>query len=79
MYKSGVQYNTLTTVNNVNQNHGRRCTFLKSIGSYHAIPACSGICENCSRKPDKRPVIVPETSDHNAPWSVSAESYGTFV
>ena len=32
-------------------------------------------------KPDKRPVIVPpETSgSQRAPWSVSAESYGTFL
>ena len=83
MYKSGVQYNTLTTVNNVNQNHGREVyLFLKSIGSYHMqfLPVLEYV-KTVPGKPDKRPVIVPpETSgSQRAPWSVSAESYGTFL
>ncbi len=74
MYKGGVQYNTLTTVNNVNQDHGREIYhFLKSIGSYHMqfLPVLEYV----------KSVIVPPgtTGSSRAPWSVSAEKYGQFL
>ena len=74
MYKGGVQYNTLTTVNHVNQDHGREIyLFLKSIGSYHMqfLPVLEYI---------KSGIVPPGTSgSHVAPWSVSSEKYGDFL
>ncbi|MFA5443523.1 MAG: anaerobic sulfatase maturase [Bacteroidales bacterium] len=74
MYKGGVQYNTLTTVNNVNQDHGREIyLFLKSIGSYHMqfLPVLEYI---------KSGIVPPGTpGSHVAPWSVSSQKYGEFL
>ncbi|MFA5302882.1 MAG: anaerobic sulfatase maturase [Bacteroidales bacterium] len=83
MYKGGVQYNTLTTVNNINQDHGGEIyLFLKSIGSYHMqfLPVLEYVTSVTGKQKD-RPVIVPPGTPGSYPasWSVSAEKYGNFL
>ncbi|HOO43181.1 MAG TPA: anaerobic sulfatase maturase [Bacteroidales bacterium] len=74
MYKDKVQYNTLTTVNHVNQEYGKEIyLFLKSIGSYHMqfLPVLEYI---------KSGIVPPGTpGSHVAPWSVSSQKYGKFL
>ena len=83
MYKGGVQYNTLTTVNNINQDHGGEIyLFLKSIGSYHMqfLPVLEHVTSITGKQKD-RPVIVPPGTPGSYPasWSVSAEKFGNFL
>ncbi len=74
MYKGSVQYNTLTTVNHINQEYGKEIyLFLKSIGSFHMqfLPVLEYI---------KSGIVPPGTpGSHMAPWSVSSLEYGKFL
>lgn len=88
LYRAGVQYNTMTTVNKSSEGHGLEVyNFMKSLGSRYMqfMPVVEHIKYplNAAGKPNKgaRPHIVdPNEQDAIlAPWSVSAMGYGRFM
>lgn len=81
LHRSGVEFNTMTTVNSSSEGRGREVyRFLKSIGS--RFMQFMPVVEHTLTRPDQpRPFIVaPETPQSQlAPWSVSAKGYGEFM
>lgn len=88
LYRNGVDYNTMTTVNRCSEGHGLEVyNFMKSLGSHHMqfMPVVEHVKHPLSAngKPNKgaRPFIVdPATEGATiAPWSVSSIGYGKFM
>ena len=80
LYKAGVDYNTMATVNNAGEGHGLEIySFLKSLGSRYIqfMP----VVEHVKQGKHPRPYIVnpSEEGARLAPWSVSALGYGKFM
>lgn len=88
LYRAGVDYNTMTTVNKSSEGHGLEVyNFMKSLGSHYMqfMPVVEHIKYplTATGKPNKgaRPFIV-DPLEHGAklaPWSVSAIGYGRFM
>ena len=75
LYKAGSSYNLLTTVNDVNQNHGLEVyDFLKKLGTpfIQFLPVAEVITNNKITTPD-------DIQGNIAPWAVSPQGYGTFL
>lgn len=88
LYRAGVDYNTMTTVNKASEGHGLETyNFLKSLGSrfMQFMPVVEHIKYPLSSggKPVKsaRPIIVDpfEEGAQLSPWSVSPIAYGKFM
>lgn len=88
LYRAGVEYNTMTTVNKASEGHGLETyNFMKSLGSRYMqfMPVVEHIKypSGSDGKPNKsaRPFIVdPSEEDARlAPWSVSPIAYGKFM
>lgn len=78
--KSGVEWNTISTVNKASEGRGRDVyRFLKSIGSHYMqfIP----VLEYVLPGEDNRHLVVPPTRKDGvlAPWSVDPVAYGQFM
>lgn len=83
LYRTGVRYNTLTTVNHITREHGTLIyNFLKAVGSYHMqfLPVLEYV-KDTGMSDQERPVVVPPgtAGARPAPWSVSSEKYGHFL
>ncbi len=80
--RTGVEYNTLSVVNNLCEGRGVEIyRFMKSIGSHYMqfLPAVEHVVDTGE---GRRPAIVAPNSvagSYMAPWSVSAEGYGRFL
>lgn len=78
----GVEYNTLSVVNNMSEGRGAEIyRFMKSIGSrfMQFLPAVEYVVDTTE---GGRPAIVSPNSVENAyraPWSISAKGYGKFL
>lgn len=75
LYKAGTSYNLLTTVNDVNQEHGLEVyDFLKKLGSpfIQFLPVAEIVTDNKISAPD-------DSNGNLAPWSVSPRGYGSFL
>ena len=88
LYRAGVRYNTMTTVNRSSEGHGLEVyNFMKSLGSQYMqfMPVVEHIKYplNAAGKPNKgaRPFIVDPATEGAilAPWSVSAMGFGKFM
>lgn len=88
MYRAGVKYNTMTTVNKESSGRGVQVyEFLKSIGSHFMqfMPVVEHVIYplTASGKENKggRPIIVDPSREgaRLAPWSVPAIGYGRFM
>lgn len=88
LYRNGVEYNTLSTVNKASEKRGLEVyTFLKSLGTrfmqFNPVVEHIKYPLRSDGKPDKgaRPYIVsPYEEDASvAPWSVSSVAYGRFL
>lgn len=88
LYRSGVEYNTMTTVNRASEGHGLEVyQFMKSLGSQFMqfMPVVEHIKYplTSAGKPNKgaRPHIVDPSEEGAviAPWSISAIGYGKFM
>lgn len=81
MKKHGVEYNTLTVVSNLSEDHGAEVYhFLKSIGSrfMQFLPAAEYIRTDMNL--GRSVISKPGTEGASmAPWSVSALGYGKFM
>lgn len=81
MRRTGVEFNTMTTVNRLSEGRGREVyLFLKSIGSrfMQFMPVME---YTCRESPEARPHIVPPRTPGSqpGPWSVSARGFGDFM
>ena len=79
LYRAGVDYNTMTTVNKSSEGHGLEVyNFMKSLGS--RFMQFMPVVEHIKYK-NARPFIVDPATDgaRLAPWSVSAIGYGRFM
>lgn len=77
--RTGVEYNTLSVVNNLSEGRGGEIyRFLKSIGSRYMqfLPAVEHVTGT-----GKRPAIVPPGTPGSqpAPWNISAKGYGRLL
>lgn len=88
LYRTGVEYNTMTTINKSSEGRGLEIyNFMKSLGSRYMqfMPVVEHIKYplTADGKPNKgaRPFIVDpyEEGARLAPWSVSAVGYGKFM
>lgn len=74
-----VQFNTMSTVNNVSEGHGRQVyDFLKSLGSHYMqfMPVVEHVVYDKARPH----IVDPSTSGATlARWSVSARGFGEFM
>lgn len=81
MRRTGVEFNTMTTVNRLSEGRGREVyLFLKSIGSrfMQFMPVLE---YTCRKSPDSRPYIVPPHTPGSTlgEWSVSPRAFGDFM
>ena len=81
LQRTGVKWNTITTVNKASEGHGREVyRFLKSVGSHYMqfIPVLEYIVPE---KDGGRPRLVPPSKGIGtlAPWSVDAVAFGQFM
>lgn len=88
LYRAGVDYNTMTTINKSSEGHGLEVyNFMKSLGSHYMqfMPVVEHIKYPLgdNGKPSKvaRPYIVDPSEEgaRIAPWSISAIGYGKFM
>jgi anaerobic sulfatase-maturating enzyme len=81
LYRNGVEYNTLSTINKYNENQGVEIyQFLKTIRSSYMqfLPVFEHV--SSSSIGQKQHIVSPQESKSElAPWSVSAEGFGQFV
>jgi uncharacterized protein len=80
LYRTGVEFNTLSTVNSASEGRGAEVYyFMKRLGSHYMqfLP----VLEHTIPGPGGRPVIVPPSTPNAtlAPWSVSAQAFGRFM
>ena len=80
LYRHGVEYNTMTTINKASEGRGAEVyEFLKSSGSRYMqfMP----VVEHVISRPGARPYIVPPMTGGAvlAPWSVSSSGFGRFM
>lgn len=80
LYRHGVEYNTMTTINKASEGRGAEVyEFLKSSGSRYMqfMP----VVEHVISRPGARPYIVPPMTEGAvlAPWSVSSSGFGRFM
>ena len=79
MAKSGVEYNTLSTINNRCAGQGKRVyQFMRSISKYmQFLP----VVEHTLTTPSGRAAIVPPGTERakTAPWSITSKAFGKFM
>lgn len=81
MRRTGVEFNTMTTVNRLSEGRGREVyLFLKSIGS-RFMQFMPVVEYTCRKKPGSRPYIVPPHTPGSTigEWSVSPRAFGDFM
>lgn len=88
LYRAGVQYNTMTTINKASEGRGLEVyNFMKSVGSRYMqfMPVVEHVKYplNAAGKPNKgaRPFIVDPSVEgaQISPWSVSSLAFGKFL
>ena len=74
MYRTGVDYNTLSTINIHSEGHGREIyDFLRGISQFiQFLPVAELLADERIQSPDNEKAQV-------APWSVSARGFGEFM
>lgn len=79
MATSGVEYNTLSTINNRCAGQGKRVyQFMRSISRYmQFLP----VVEHTVTTPSGRAAIVPPSTEGSkvAPWSITPKAFGKFI
>lgn len=81
MRRTGVEFNTMTTVNRLSEGRGREVyLFLKSIGS-RFMQFMPVVEYTCRKEPGSRPYIVPPHTPGSTigEWSVSPRAFGDFM